>query len=129
MSPITREDFEKAKKKLDTHDELTGEILKFLRIDYTLAYSTKELCDHFKVDDTDVVLTRCKRLMKEKLVDGFKPKHSRMYYWIARRIIGVKSEGSDKDVRKTSNRKSKRTGDRRRKTKGVQNNVEVSEAG
>ena len=83
--PISKKEFEEAKLEKDGNDKLTIEILQFLQTDPTNAYSTTELLEHFKQDNTDNVLLRCQRLMRQKKIEGFKPKHSRMYFWTVKR--------------------------------------------
>ena len=82
--PITKKEFEEAKLEKDGNDKLTIEIFEFLKKDPKNAYSTKELCDLFKCENTDIVLIRCQRLQKQRKLDGFRPKHSRMFYWTIR---------------------------------------------
>lgn len=82
--PISREQFDDGKLEAAGLDNLQGEIYKYLRDNPKLAFSTTELLEHFndKAQTTEDILSRCHRLAKQNLIDGFKPKHQRAYYWI-----------------------------------------------
>jgi hypothetical protein len=82
MSPISRDEFNTAKVKSETADELIAKLSTFLKEHADQAYSTRELCDTLEVKDSDQILMRCFKLQKERKLEGYKPKHSRVFYWI-----------------------------------------------
>jgi len=87
LSPISKDQFEKAKLEKEGYDVLCGKILSFLRNHNGNAYSTSELMEIFNAPDTETIRARCEKMYKKGDLDCVKPNHTRVYFWIAKRKL------------------------------------------